>query len=423
MAPAEHVGDVPGPLADSPCPRQYHRCAASRSPLAQYASPRSAAAAPRPRWSSSPTRSSARRAWVTVPATSPRSQGLPGTVHGDRPPAERRNSSSSTTTISGGRARIRRVTGRRVQPPLGVPQAGLDALELAAHQQRPAYPTLSTGRTRTSSSGSASSQPTQRGLLPAPGAVAGTAELDQVRRSLEVLGGQRVADRLGRLAVLLVPRARPPVQVRHLVGLLVQQARLQHVGEEVVVAIPLAAVVERDQEQVAALQRLQHGLAAVLAGDGIAQRAAQPVQDGGLQQEVPDLVGLALQHLLDQVVDDVAVVAGEAGDEAGDVVAPLHRQRRQLERGDPPLGAPLQRGDVLLPSASSPITSLRYAAASSGVKRRSAARISTSSPRARSRASGSAGSARLAITRCSCGGRWSSRKAIPSWTSRASMTW
>ena len=59
-----------------------------------------------------------------------------------------------------------------------------------------------------------------------------------------------------------------------------------------------------------------------------------------------DPVGLPSQHLLDQVVDDVAVVAGEAGDEAGDVVAALHRQRRQLEGGDPPLGAPLQRGHV-----------------------------------------------------------------------------
>ena len=58
-------------------------------------------------------------------------------------------------------------------------------------------------------------------------------------------------------------------------------------------------------------------------------------------------LGLALQHLLDQVVDDVPVVAGEAGDEAGDVVSPLHRERRQLERGDPPFGAPLQRCDVL----------------------------------------------------------------------------
>jgi hypothetical protein len=32
-----------------------------------------------------------------------------------------------------------------------------------------------------------------------------------------------MADGHGRLAVLLVPRARPPVQVRHLAGLLVEQ--------------------------------------------------------------------------------------------------------------------------------------------------------------------------------------------------------
>ena len=55
---------------------------------------------------------------------------------------------------------------------------------------------------------------------------------------------------------------------------------------------------------------------------------------------------LTLQHLPDQVVDDVAVVAGEAGDEAGNVVSSLHRERRQLERGDPSFGASLQSGDV-----------------------------------------------------------------------------
>jgi hypothetical protein len=39
--------------------------------------------------------------------------------------------------------------------------------------------------------------------------------------------------------------------------------------------------------------------------------------------------------------------AGEARDEPGDVRPALHGQRRQLERGDPSLGAPLQRCDVL----------------------------------------------------------------------------
>ena len=84
----------------------------------------------------------------------------------------------------------------------------------------------------------------------------------------------------------------------------------------------------------------------------------EPVQDRGLQQEAPDLFGLTLQDLLDQVVDDVPVVPGEARDEARDIVAPLHRERRQLERGDPALGAWLQRGDIARAS-SSPIASLR----------------------------------------------------------------
>ena len=135
------------------------------------------------------------------------------------------------------------------------------------------------------------------------------------------------------------------------------------------------------------------------------------------------MIGLTLQDLLGQVVDDVAVVPGEAGDESGDVVSALHETappagaRRSTLRCAPPA---LPRPRAV---SANPITPLRYAAASSGVKRRSAARISTSSPRPRNRASGNAGSARPAITRCTCGGRWSSRKAIPSCTSGASMTW
>jgi hypothetical protein len=38
-----------------------------------------------------------------------------------------------------------------------------------------------------------------------------------------------------------------------------------------VVSVPPAAVVEGNQEQVSSIESLQHGLAAVLTGDGIAQ--------------------------------------------------------------------------------------------------------------------------------------------------------
>jgi hypothetical protein len=84
----------------------------------------------------------------------------------------------------------------------------------------------------------------------------------------------------------------------------------------------------------------------VLPGDGVAQRAAQPVQDRGLDQEAADVGGLPSQDLFDEVVDDVPVVSREPGDEAGDVVSPLHRQRGQLERGDPAFGASLRCRDV-----------------------------------------------------------------------------
>ena len=91
-----------------------------------------------------------------------------------------------------------------------------------------------------------------------------------------------MVDRLGLVAILLVPDARPPVQLRDLVGLLVEQVRLQYVRKQAVVAIPLATIIERGEEQVPLFQRSQLGLATDLTGDGIAQRAVQPLQDGGL---------------------------------------------------------------------------------------------------------------------------------------------
>ena len=215
-------------------------------------------------------------------------QGQAGPVHLDLP-GRRAKACRSTTTISA------------PQPLARSPSPGGVSSHRSASRSRPSTPsnsliaisaptnpTLSTGRTRTSSSGISSSHPRTvascRLRLSAR-----DGQLDQVRCALKVSGGQGVADGHGLLTVLLVPLAGPPVQARHLTGLLVEQPRLQHVGEQVVVAVPLAAVVERDQEQVAPVQRLQDRLAAGAPGDGIAQRTAQPVQDRGLQQEGPDI--------------------------------------------------------------------------------------------------------------------------------------
>ena len=171
-------------------------------------------------------------------------------------------------------------------------------------------------------------------------------QLDQVGGSLEVLAGHRVADRLGQIAVVLTPVACPPLQVSNVVSLLVQEACSQHVGKQVVIAVPVALIIERDQEQIPSLDRLKRGLAAVLAGDRIAQGAVQPAQNGRLQQEVPKVFGLTLQDLFDEVVDDVPVIPGEPRDEAGDVVSALHRQCRQLDRRDPAFGTHLECCDI-----------------------------------------------------------------------------
>ena len=97
-------------------------------------------------------------------------------------------------------------------------------------------------------------------------------------------------DGIGRQIILLEPNARPPMELRHPIGLRLPQVRLQHLGEEMVIAIPLALVVERNDEEVAAFQSFQHRFAIFLVGDGIAQRTAQAIENGGLQQEVADVV-------------------------------------------------------------------------------------------------------------------------------------
>ena len=65
-----------------------------------------------------------------------------------------------------------------------------------------------------------------------------------------------------------------------------------------------------------------------------------------------------MQDFFDQVIQDVAVAAGEGGDKARNVAAAPHgrrhlrrvrskRNRRQLQPGDPAFGANFERGEVV----------------------------------------------------------------------------
>ena len=62
-------------------------------------------------------------------------------------------------------------------------------------------------------------------------------------------------------------------------GLPPLEFRPQQFPEQVVVAVPLAAAVERDHQQVPALHLFEDAPGPLLAQDGVAQRAAHAVQD------------------------------------------------------------------------------------------------------------------------------------------------
>ena len=83
--------------------------------------------------------------------------------------------------------------------------------------------------------------------------------------------------------IVLIPLARPPMQSRYLIGLLLHQVYTENVCKKVVVAKPVALIIQRGDKQVASLQGLQQHVAFLLVGDGIAQRATQPVENGGLE--------------------------------------------------------------------------------------------------------------------------------------------
>ena len=136
---------------------------------------------------------------------------------------------------------------------------------------------------------------------------------------------------------------------RDLLRLLLFEVGAKDVGEEVVIAVPPAPVIEWDDQEVGSLEPLQHGLSTSAFGYGVAERPAELVKDARAKEKASDLVGLSGEYLLHQVIDDVAVVAGETGDEAGNVVTSLHRKRCQLQGSDPALRAGFECINVLRP--------------------------------------------------------------------------
>ncbi len=86
----------------------------------------------------------------------------------------------------------------------------------------------------------------------------------------------------------------------------------QGVGEQVVVAVPVASRVGWHDELHPIGQAAQHRRRVVALQHGIAQGSLELVEDGGASQEVPGVVGVAGQDLGAQVVHDESIGAPDA---------------------------------------------------------------------------------------------------------------
>ena len=115
------------------------------------------------------------------------------------------------------------------------------------------------------------------------------------------------------------------------------ELRSEEITEQVVVAEPLAAIVERDDERIRAREGLERIGGVVRAEHRIAQGWGHPVEDRRTEQEHLEIVRLAAKHLFQEVVGDLLLSAGQFGSPRRGVVAVSQRQRCQRDRGSPPL--------------------------------------------------------------------------------------
>jgi hypothetical protein len=86
------------------------------------------------------------------------------------------------------------------------------------------------------------------------------------------------------VGMLLPPRPTMELGLDH--GLEVVELATQHVAEQVVVAIPLAAAVERDEEQVRGFDLVQHASRVGALQHRVAHSRRKACEDGGADQEL-----------------------------------------------------------------------------------------------------------------------------------------
>ena len=165
-----------------------------------------------------------------------------------------------------------------------------------------------------------------------------------------------------------MPGECPPVKRRHKARFAVLELDSQQLGKEMVEAIPLASIVERQEEEVRSRERGQQFAGAFLFDHRITQRAAQPFEDRGTKHQGLHRRVVCFEHLVDEEIDDIAVPAPEPAHERLTVLRlPGARALRGRAR---PASPRFARRDRSTYSGSSPSSrrSFRSTSASAGVK-------------------------------------------------------
>src|SRR5687767_4777372 len=112
---------------------------------------------------------------------------------------------------------------------------------------------------------------------------------------------------------------------------------MQQLPEQMVIAVPLAAAVERDDQEIVFLQMLERPAGSGATDYRVAEPAAHAVEDGCAGEERCLCAGRPVEELGSEVVADEPVVTGDRESGVGACAAGPHRQRGEVEPGGPPL--------------------------------------------------------------------------------------
>jgi hypothetical protein len=135
------------------------------------------------------------------------------------------------------------------------------------------------------------------------------------------------------------------VHPRLLTGFASSELGQEHLGDQAVVAVPLAAAVQRDDEHVPSRRLGQPAGGVAAAEHMVTECAGHLVERGRTHQESHRLRRFPAEKLVPEVFHDVRVVSGELARRDGGIRRGPNGPSGEIDAGRPALGAPQQCAD------------------------------------------------------------------------------